>query len=336
MPGPLPGRVVELTDTKAMPDGKPDAAVIHAMFEKGITKLTGKDPAGSFDMLFNKNDIVGIKVNPTGGKLNSTQPDLVAAVIDWLSGNGIPKENIIIWDRFESMLAEAGYTAERFPGVGIEGLHIMDEAAAMGQSDDDSGWLSEDGKHLSTGDFDMDAYYWADIEAPQDKAYLNQHVFNGKESYFGKLLTQKLTKIINMPVFKNTGNGITVATKNIGYGAICNTGRLHRPLFFDVCTEVCAFPVIRDKMVLNITDGLLGQYDGGPMPNAAFIYTNNTLLFSTDAFAMDMICQRNMVAKRKEMGIEVNENPIFTDYLHYGEKLGLGIADIGKIEHIKV
>ncbi|MBU1701267.1 MAG: DUF362 domain-containing protein [Candidatus Eisenbacteria bacterium] len=336
MPGPFPGRVVEIHDPQAMPDSKPAADVIHAMFEKGLTTLTAKDPAGSFNLLFTKDDIIGLKINPTGGKLNSTQLDLVDAVIQWLSDNGVPKKNIIIWDRFESMLGEAGYTPERFPGVGLAGLHIMDDAAAMGEKDDDSGWLGADGKHLSAKDFDMNVYYWADIEAPQDNAYLNQHVFNGKESYFGNLLTKKLTKIINMPVFKNTGNGITVATKNIGYGAICNTGRLHRPLFFDVCTEVCAFPVIRDKMVLNITDGLLGQYDGGPMPNAAFVYANNTLLFSTDAFAMDMICQQNMVAKRKSMGIQVNENPMFTDYLTYGEKLGLGVADPEKIEHIRV
>ena len=59
-----------------------------------------------------------------------------------------------------------------------------------------------------------------------------------------------------------------MATKNMGYGAVCNTNRLHRPLFFDVCTEVLAFPVLRDKMVLNINDGLTGQYDGGPGGNA--------------------------------------------------------------------
>jgi len=33
----------------------------------------------------------------------------------------------------------------------------------------------------------------------QGSAYLNQHVFNGKHSYFGKLLTKKLTKIVNLP-----------------------------------------------------------------------------------------------------------------------------------------
>jgi hypothetical protein len=145
-----------------------------------------------------------------------------------------------------------------------------------------------------------------------------------------------LTKIINLPVFKNTGNGISMATKNIGYGAIANTGRLHKPLFFDVCTEVMAFPAIRDKVVLNITDGIRGQYEGGPMGNAQFVYPNHSLYFATDPFALDMICHNQLVAKRIAMGIEANQHPRFSKYLHDAEKLGLGIADVKKIDHIRI
>ncbi len=125
-----------------------------------------------------------------------------------------------------------------------------------------------------------------------------------------------------------------MATKNLGYGSICNTNRLHRPLFFDVCTEVLAFPVIRNKLVLNITDGLRAQYDGGPAANAKFTYLFNTLFFATDPFALDMTCHNILVQKRKEMNVKVNEHPRFTEYLRYAERLGLGIADPGKIEHV--
>jgi len=52
-----------------------------------------------------------------------------------------------------------------------------------------------------------------------------------------------------------------------------------------VCTEVTAAPWIRDKLVLNVLDGLRGQYDGGPMPAAAFVYPYHTLYFATDPFA---------------------------------------------------
>jgi len=235
------------------------------------------------------------------------------------------------------MLTDAGFTPERFPGVGIEGLQTMDEDAAEGKRKDNSLWLREDGKHVSSDNFDKDVYYWVDVEGPKDNmAYLNQHVFNGKYSYFGKLLTKKLTKIINAAVFKNTGNGISMAAKNIGYGSICNTNRLHKPLFFDVCTEVMAFPVIRDKMVLNINDGLRAQYEGAPMPVPKYAYNYNTLFFATDPFALDITCNNLIVQKRKEMGIKVNEHPMYTEYLRYGQRLGLGIADPRKITHIRI
>jgi len=335
LPGPYPGRVVEVADAKAMPDGKADPAVVKAMVEKGITTLTGKNLKESFPLFFAEDDVVGIKVNPVGPGLINTRPEVVEALIGWLESCGLPRRNIVIWDRFDYMLKDAGFTAERFPGVRIEGLQTMDEDAASGKTQDNSQWLRPDGKHVSVDNFDPDVFYWVDVEGPKDLPYLNQHVFNGKHSYFGKLLTKTLTKIINVAAFKNTGNAISMATKNIGYGAVCNTNRLHRPLFFDVCVEVTAFPPVRDKMVLSLTDGLRAQYEGGPDSNAKFAWLYNTIFFATDPFALDFVCHNLLVAKRKEMGITVNEHPRFTDYLRYAEKLGLGVADPAKIAHVK-
>ena len=335
LPGPFPGKVVEVHDSKAMKENTVDPKIVKAMFQKGITMLTKKNMAESFSLFFKKDDVVGIKVNPVGPGLISTRLEVVDAVIDWLTVNGMKKKNIIIWDRFDYMLKDAGFTRQRYPGIGIEGLQTMDEEAAAGKTKDNSRWLDKNGSHVSAGNFDKDVYYWADVDGPKDLPYLNQHVFNGKYSYFGKLLTKKLTKIINVPVFKNTGNGISMATKNLGYGAVCNTNRLHRPLFFDVCTEVPAFPDIRDKLVLNITDGLRAQYEGGPGPAAKFAYHYNRLFFAGDPFALDMICHQLIVKKRKEMGIKVNEHPRYTEYLRYAQRLGLGIADPEKIEYVQ-
>jgi len=336
LPGLFPGKVVAVKDGRAMNEQGVNGKVVASMFEKGIQALTGKTPAKSFKLFFDKNDIVGIKVNPVGAGLIATRLEVVDAVIAWLRQGGLPAANIVIWDRFDYMLAAAGFTAARFPGVGIQGLQTMDEAAAEGKSNDDSRWLDKNGRHVSEKNFDLDAYYFADVEAPQDKPYLNQHVFNGKYSYFGKLLTKNLTKIINVPVFKNTGNGISMATKNLGYGAICNTNRLHKPIFFDVCTEVLAFPAIRDRLVLNITDGLRAQYDGGPEPLAQATYFLNTLFFASDPFALDMTCHNLLLQKRKEMNVKVNEHPMYTEYLRYAQRLGLGIADPAKINFSQV
>ncbi len=336
LPGLCPGRVVEVHDPKAMKEEQFVAEVIHDMFLKGIQGLTGKSPEKSFALFFDKDDVVGIKVNPVGAGLISTRLEVVDAVIDWLVKGGISRENIVIWDRMDYMLTDAGFTQERYPGIGIEGLQTMDSEVFEGKKKDKISSLDERGRHVSEANFDKDVYYWVDVEGPKDPVYLNQHVFNGKYSYFGNLLTKKITKIINIPVFKNCGNGISIATKNMGFGAICNTNRLHKPLFFDVCVDVLAFPVIRDKLVLNIADGLRAQYEGGPGPAAKFTYKYSRLFFATDPFAMDMISHNLIVEKRKSMNIEVNEHPRYTEYLRYAQRLGLGVADTEKIEHLKI
>ncbi len=332
LPGRFPGRVVEVHDPNAMTDDGPAPEVIGEMFDRGIREMTGKSLSDSFGLLFTRDDVVGIKVNPVGAGLIATRHEVVDAIIDWLTTGGIPRGNIVIWDRFDSMLTDAGFTEERYPGIVIEGLQTMGETNDDGTHD----WLDSEGRHVSADNFDDDVFYWADVDGPKDDQYLNQHVFNEMKSPFGKLLTRKLTKIINVPVVKNTGNGISVATKNMGYGAVCNTGRLHRPLFFNVCTEVLSFPPVRDKMVLNIADGLRAQYDGGPMPNAQATWLLNRLFFATDPIALDMVCHDLMVEKRKAMGVDVNEHPRFSDYLRYAEEIGLGIADPGRIEHLQV
>ena len=331
IPGPFPGKVVEVRNPAAIKEDQTyDADVVAAMVKRGICRLTGRNMAESYGLLFKPEDVIGLKVNPVGPKIN-TRLEVTGAVIEWLVDAGHPRGNIVIWDRFFPMLAEAGYTQENFPGLRIEGIQDthMDR--------------EKDAEHKSAGDFDKDAYYFAkgvlgkNVRGyKDDEFYLNQHVFNGEYSYFGKLITKDVTKIVNLAAFKNTGNGISMATKNIGYAVTCNTGRLHAPLFFDVCTEVLAAPWVRDKLVLNITDGLLGQYDGGPGFNAQFVYPNHALYFATDPFAVDMVCHNELVAKRKEMGVKVDEHPRYTAYLHKAEKLGLGIAAIEKIEHIKV
>jgi hypothetical protein len=336
LPGPFPGKVVEVKDKRALVDDKPDAKVVAEMFERGVRTLTAKDMKQSFGLFFESGDIVGIKVNPVGPPLIHTKIELTQAVVRWLMDNKVPANHIVIWDRFDYMLKDAGYTPDKFPaGVTIEGLQTMDEEGNK--------WRDASGNHVSLNNFDRNVFYYAkDVVGKgvkgykDDEFYLNQHVFNGEYSYFGKLLTTRLTKIVNLAAFKNTGPGISMATKNLGYGSICNTGRLHAPLFFNVCTEVLAAPVIREKLVLNVTDALRAQYEGGPDKNAQFVYDNHTLYFATDPFALDMVCHKQITAKRKEMGITVNENPRFTEFLRYAEKLGLGVVADDKVTHTRI
>jgi hypothetical protein len=335
LPGPFPGKVVKVTDKRSLVAETFDAKVIGEMVEKGIATLTGKNLEDSFRLLIDPRDIIGLKVNPVGPPLISTRPELVDAVIKWLVDNGIKKTNIVIWDRFDYMLTDAGFTKDRFPGVAIEGLQTMDEKGNK--------WRGPDGNHVSIDNFDKDVFYYVKGVVgkgvkgyPNDEFYLNQHVFNGEYSYFGKLVTKKLTRIINLAAYKNTGQSVSMAAKNLGFAALCNVGRLHAPLGLKTSVEVLAAPVLRDKLALNITDGLRAQYDGGPDKNAQFVYPNHSLYFATDVFALDTMCHYELVAKRKEMGVTVNESPRVTEYLRYAETLGLGMGNMEKIQIVKV
>ena len=110
----------------------------------------------------------------------------------------------------------------------------------------------------------------------------------GKSSYFTKIVTETVTKIVNVPILKNAGATTTCCLKNLSYGSLSNTSRLHK-LWMKSVAEPCAFPVLRDKVVLNIVDGLQACYDGGPGANPKFIYDANVLLFGTDPVAVDAV-----------------------------------------------
>ena len=117
---------------------------------------------------------------------------------------------------------------------------------------------------------DREWYYWADVEGDYDEYTIPYMVNGGEYSYYSKIVTQEVDKIINIPILKNAGATVTNAMKNLAYGVISNTGRLHAKLWAETCAEVCAFAPVRDKVVLNITDGLKGCFNGGPGANPQF------------------------------------------------------------------
>jgi uncharacterized protein (DUF362 family) len=160
-------------------------------------------------------------------------------------------------------------------------------------------------------------------------------VNGGEYSYFSKIVTQEVDKIINLPILKNAGVTVTNAVKNLAYGVISNTGRLHSKLWHETCAEVLAFAPLRDKVVLNITDGLKGCFNGGPGANPQFFTNYKTMLVGTDAVAMDRIAHEIVVKKRIEEGIQKQDSPNAARFLDMAADLKLGVSkreDITLIE----
>jgi hypothetical protein len=114
--------------------------------------------------------------------------------------------------------------------------------------------------------------------------------------------------------------------KNLAYGSITNTGRLHAQLWNETSAEVCAFAPLRDKVVLNICDGLKGCFNGGPGANPQFICNYNAILIASDAVALDRISYDLVAEKRVAEGIQKAPTPEVLKFLEQASALGLGVA----------
>lgn len=328
MPGLFPGKVVKVHNDEAIEENVINGGIAHEMIAQAMLSLTGaKDLSTAWRKFVGPEDIIGLKINPIGAKLLSTSLEVVRSVIQQLTQAGIPREHILIWDRREMQIIECGIDASSFPGIAIKGTEYQDDKGSF---------FDEEGNFLSEQRIDKDWYYWADVEGEYDAYTLPYMVNGGKHSYFSKIVTQDVDKIINLPILKNAGSSITLCMKNLAYGSITNTGRLHKQLWGETSAQVCAFPPLRDKVVLNIVDGLRGCYDGGPGANPQFFTNYNTILVGTDPVAVDRIGYEMVVAKRIEMGKQEKERPSSRKFLDLAQEYGLGFADLDKINLINI
>jgi len=324
MPGLFPGRVVKVETGKAVAEGAVDAARVAKAVERGMAELTGEsDMAKAWARFVGPKDVVGIKVNPIGGKTISTKPEVVDAVIAGLTAAGVPKANIVIWDRRLHQMPAAGFTAERFPGIALDGTEMR------GPNND---FYDEKGELWAKDNIDRTGkFYFADLEMDYNKNLLAAMLNQGKESYFTKVVTRKVTKIINVPVLKNSGGTVTLCLKNLSYGSISNTSRLHK-IWAKSVAEPVGFPYLRDKVVLNIADGLQAQYDKGPGANPQFVYDAGLMMFGTDAVAMDAVAHEYLVKVRIERSVQDFDNARNREFLEIAAGLGLGVSQRDKID----
>lgn len=324
MPGKYPGKVVQIYKTDCIEDGRPSERAAYEMVKAGMIQLTGEsDLKKAWLQFVNTDDIIGIKVNPIGGRLLSTSHAVTLAIVKQLEEAGIERRKLVIWDRRQESLEEAGYNSENYPGIELMSTECYDE---------NKSYYNQEGNLYSENQIDKNWFYYADVEGEYDAYTLPYMVNGGKNSYFSKICTEKVTKIINVPILKNAGSSITVCMKNLAFGSISNTQRLHAKLWHDTCAEVCAFPPLRDKVVLNIADGLIGCFDGGPAANPQFICQYKTILIGTDPVAVDSIAYDIIINKRKEEGIQKEEAANGRSLMKIAQNLKLGIAERSQIE----
>src|SRR2546422_6790033 len=168
-----------------------------------------------------------------------------------------------------------------------------------------------------------------------------------RRSYAAQFITKQVNKLINVPVLKDHQSaGITLALKNLSHGLVNNVNRSHSTYTLNACgafiPAVVSMPVIRNKTVLHILDGIKGLYHGGPFARPQFVWEHHTLYFATDPVALDHIGWEAIDAKRLSVGRKklVEDTPDqFSTFVHRQPEhveiagaLGLGEWDRAKID----
>ncbi|HEX8203756.1 MAG TPA: DUF362 domain-containing protein [Isosphaeraceae bacterium] len=334
MPGPYPGRVVEVRDPAAVRAGVPDAESVHRMVERGMTALTGiAEPVEAWRSMFEPGDVVGIKVNPVGQPHAISNHATVHAIVAGLKSAGVKPADIVVFDRYKDQFLQAGYERNLPEGCRWD-------------------WAVEsyDETQLDIARYDPDVFASLEIvharrHDPKDERTRRSHV--------AKVVTQRINKLIGIPVLKDHGSGgVTLALKNMSHGLVNNVSRSHGSHDTNTCNlfipAIVAQPAIRRKAVLQVLDGLNAVFQGGPGSIPKYVWSYGALFFATDPVALDRVGWEIVDAKRGAEGLppvaetgRAGKNPTGTEAFDFRQPqhiagaaaLGLGVYDREKIEH---
>jgi len=298
VPGPYPGRVIEVRNPALKRAPAQDRAAVKAALNRGLTELTGADhPVEAWRLFVQPGEAVGIKVVPNGYPGAHTSPELVLEVIEGLRSAGIPLKDMVVFDRYAGEFQRARYH-EILP----------DEVARGGLTPEVPGvtqmMVDFEVKDPIVG-YDHDEFVQLTLvgrgEDPKDDRSYRSHL--------GRIVTKRLDKIICLPCLKDHhAAGATGALKNMSHGLSNNVFRSHSSpqsiAMVAFIPAVVSHPIIRKKCVLHIMDGSRGVWEGGPVGrNPEWLWDYNALLFATDPVAMDHIEWDILDAQRKQMKV---------------------------------
>jgi hypothetical protein len=333
MPGPFPGRVASVRSERCLDPARDvaDPEVVREMMARGMCSLTGETTAlAAWKRFFEPTDVVGIKVNCGGHPYVVSAPEIVGEVVRQLLAVGLTPARIYLYERFQNQLDNVNYGPGLPPGIQI----VAAEAA---------------NRRLDNGGYDPATYVEADFFGEEDT-----------RSNLMRLISRRLTKIINIPNIKDHGaTGVTGCLKNIAYGSFSNVARTHsrgvsHTLSF-VGTLASVEP-LRSRTVLQIMDGLRGVWHGGPFARTRrYVFHPRQILFATDPVAIDRLLLDIIEDKRKAEGAlsiwdrspaslrldderardsDPNVNILIREpgHVEFASKLGLGVSDRARID----
>ncbi len=327
-PGLYPGRVIEVKNSAMIRQGVKNHPAIKAALEKGLQALTGAPHAvEAWKTFFEPGDVVGIKVVPNGEPYAHSSFELVLEIIEGLKAAGVKTGDIFVYDRYRDELMAAGYHKIlpgdiRWGGLTAEGGDQFQLDYPSFRNDPIAG-------------YDPDTFVKMELipygDDPKDDRKYRSHL--------GKFVSRVVNKIVAIPVVKDhRAAGVSGALKNMSHGSVNNVGRSHSTSFTSVCNQfipqVVTNPIIREKFVLHIMDGIRGVYHGGPFAWAEnqgkWTWEYNALLLATDPVALDHIEWDIIDAQR----VQVKLSPVGSTGKLASDPLGDESFDVRQPQHI--
>ena len=320
-------KVYFAVDTRSMANGfTPVPVVVRSMVDAVVMAATGKASASAaWASLVRPGDIVGIKVAAAPGAMGGTHPAVVRAVAQGLREAGVPAANIIVWDRNREDLQAAGFS-EKDPDFRLQWI------------DPTTGY---DPEAVLTAPV-LGRLIWGDSKFGQKKgARMEDLLSTGDQlsstSYYAAVLSKKVKKVINIPSLCDSFmSGLNGSLANMTLSNVDNWRRFVKEPDFGnpFVAEIYADPIVHDKVVLTIMDGLAVQFAGGPFPNPNFTRQYFTIFASNDPVALDATAVRLI----DEYRLANKLPPIapISGHIDSAAGMGLGNSDEASIDQTRV
>jgi len=311
-------RVVIVENTNAILNFQPDENVVQSMVNRGLTHLTGRATAAeAWRSLVSTQDVVGIKVFSAAGELSGTRPIVVAAVIHGLLAAGLPATNIVIWDKHADDLRAAGFF-KLAAQLGVQA------AGAMESGYDPTNFYLPDSPVIGN-------LVYGDLEFGKKGTGV------GRKSFLSKLVSRQITKIISIaPLLNENEIGACGQLYSLALGSVDNTFRFESDAgqLAVAVPEIYALPMLGDRVTLDITDALIGQYEGSSRGLLQYSFVLDQLWFSRDPVALDTLAIKELEHERRAL-----DAPEFKPNLELyanAALLQLGVNETNKIRVEKI
>lgn len=290
------GYVAEVKHLQVFPLGgySPNIRAVNAMLENLMMMLTRQSSSTkAWQKMVGPGDKVSILVDAQGNAVSRTRKAVIDCVVLGLRRAGVHPNDIIIWTTFGRLLPHLGYNLNwNRPGVKVLGAHQLG----------------------------------------YDRKYRLAQI-GGNSMYLSKIVSKYSSHIINIATLEDhpiIGCRLCLAQQA---SASLSRGQILERYWGGAqgIAGIAAHPLIRQKFILHLIDGLSGTYNGHLRP-----WQPQVLLGGTDPVAVDRQGFALIDSQRRRAGVPVitgtRRTPV---HINHAALKGVGLANLMQIQHHK-